>query len=103
MYEYWRDHRTLRNGLSPTPTELSKACGTSYQAAKEAVCRYRRGRVPAEYLTGLSPKSVRNIHRLLHRALTTPSRGTTWSSIRPNTRACPGAPPWPERSFTLVS
>ncbi len=69
MYEYWRDHRTLRNGLGPTPTELSKACGTSYQAAKEAVCRYRRGRVPAEYLTGLSPKSVRNVHRLLHRAL----------------------------------
>ena len=69
MYEYWRDRRTLRNGLGPTPTELSKACGTSYQAAKEAVCRYRRGRVPAEYLTGLSPKSVRNVHRLLHRAL----------------------------------
>lgn len=69
MYEYWRDHRTLRSGLGPTPTELSKACGTSYQAAKEAVCRYRRGRVPAEYLAGLSPKSVRNVHRLLHRAL----------------------------------
>ncbi|MDQ2879911.1 MAG: site-specific integrase [Actinomycetota bacterium] len=69
MYEYWRNHRTLRNGLGPTPTELSKACGTSYQAAKEAVCRYRRGRVPAEYLAGLSPKSVRNVHRLLHRAL----------------------------------
>ncbi|MGH3827293.1 MAG: hypothetical protein ACRDQX_08990, partial [Pseudonocardiaceae bacterium] len=69
MYEYWRAHRTLRNSLGPTPTELSKACGTSYQAAKEAVCRYRRGRVPAEYLAGLSPKSVRNVHRLLHRAL----------------------------------
>jgi integrase len=69
MYEYWRDHRTLRNGLGPTPMELSKACGTSYQAAKEAVCRYRRGRVPEEYLAGLSPKSVRNVHRLLHRAL----------------------------------
>jgi integrase len=69
MYEYWRGHRTLRNGLGPTPTELSKACGTSYQAAKEAVCRYRRGRIPAERLAGLSPKSVRNVHRLLHRAL----------------------------------
>ncbi|MCA1835133.1 MAG: site-specific integrase, partial [Actinobacteria bacterium] len=69
MYKYWRAHRTLRNGLGPTRTELSKACGTSYQAAKEAVCRYRRGRVPGEYRAGLSPKSVRNIHRLLHRAL----------------------------------
>lgn len=69
MYEYWRDRRMLRNGLGPTPTELSKACGTSYQAAKEAVCRYRRGRVPVDHCAGLSPKSVRNIHRLLHRAL----------------------------------
>jgi integrase len=69
MYEYWRNRRTLRNGLGPTPLELSKACGTSHQAAKEAVCRYRRGRVPKEHLAGLSPKSVRNVHRLLHRAL----------------------------------
>jgi integrase len=59
----------MRNGLGPTPTELSKACGTSYQAAKEAVCRYRRGRVPVVVGTGLFPKSVRNVHRLLHRAL----------------------------------
>lgn len=69
MYEYWQARQTSRNGLGPTPTELSKACGTSYQAAKEAVCRYRRGRTPIEHGRGLSPKSVRNIHRLLHRAL----------------------------------
>lgn len=69
MYEYWSARRTMRNGLGPTPTELSKACGTSYQAAKEAVCRYRRGRAPVVIGTGLSPKSVRNVHRLLHRAL----------------------------------
>lgn len=68
MYEYWNARRHLRNGLGPTPTELSAACGTSYQAAKEAVCRYRRGRVPAEYSPGLKSKSVRNIHRLIHRA-----------------------------------
>ncbi|MGE0297208.1 MAG: tyrosine-type recombinase/integrase [Dehalococcoidia bacterium] len=69
MYEYWRRHQAKRKGLGPTPTELSNACGTSYQAAKEAVLRYRRGRVPMEYAAGLSPKSVRNVHRLLHRAL----------------------------------
>jgi integrase len=69
MYEYWRDHRELRNGLGPGPMELSKACGTSYQSAKEAVTRYRRGRIPVDYVAGLSPKSVRNVHRLLHRAL----------------------------------
>jgi hypothetical protein len=55
MYEYWSARRHLRDGLGPTPTELSRACGTSYQAAKEAVCRYRRGRNPAEYSPGLAP------------------------------------------------
>ncbi len=69
MYEFWRAHQSRRNGLGPTPTELSKACGTPYQAAKEAVCRYRRGRAPVERAAGLSPKSGRNVHRLLHRAL----------------------------------
>jgi len=68
MYAYWSARRHLRNGLGPTPTDLSAACGTSYQAAKEAVCRYRRGRTPAEYSPGLKAKSVRNIHRLIHRA-----------------------------------
>ena len=49
--------------------QLSKACRTTHQAAKEAVCRYRRGRTPIARESGLSPKSVRNVHRLLHRAL----------------------------------
>jgi integrase len=69
MYEYWSAHRTMRNGMGPTPLQLSKACGTTHQAAKEAVCRYRRGRIPVIRSAGLAPKSVRNIHRLLHRAL----------------------------------
>ncbi|MGI8815344.1 MAG: tyrosine-type recombinase/integrase [Pseudonocardia sp.] len=68
MYVYWLAHRNRRNGLGPPPMEVSKACETSYQSAKEAVARYRRGRVPADYNAGLSAKSVKNIHRLIHRA-----------------------------------
>ena len=69
MYEYWSAHRDLRDGLGPTPMQLSTACGTTHQAAKEAVLRYRRGRVPQARHGGLAPKSVRNVHGLLHRAL----------------------------------
>lgn len=69
MYQYWAAHRDQRNGLGPTPIQLSSACGTTHQAAKAAVLRYRRGRVPEVPHGGLSAKSVRNIHRLLHRAL----------------------------------
>jgi integrase len=68
MYEYWRARRDRRDGLGPPPLEVSRACGTSYQSAKEAVGRYRRGRVPVDSNAGLSAKSVKNIHRLIHRA-----------------------------------
>lgn len=69
MYEYWSEHQHLRNGLGPTPKEISAHCGTSIHAARSAVTRYRRGRVPTQHSSGLSPKSVKNIHRMLHRAL----------------------------------
>lgn len=69
MYEYWERNREKRNGLGPTPTELSKACSTTIHAAKAAVLRYRRGRVAIATGPGLAPKTVKNVHRLLHRAL----------------------------------
>lgn len=69
MYEFWKAHLHRHNGKGPTPTEISAACGTTIHAAKAAVLRYRRGRIPANVGTGLSVKSVKNVHRLLHHAL----------------------------------
>ncbi len=69
MYAYWKERETMRDGLGPGPTEISRACKTSLLAARKAVGRYQRGRIPAAYSPGLAPKSVRNIHRMLHRAL----------------------------------
>ena len=69
MYEYWNARRHYRDGRGPTPTQISKACGTSIYAARTAAGRFRRGRVPVERTRGLAPKSVKNVHRLLHRAL----------------------------------
>ena len=101
MYEYWRGHRTLRNGLGPTPTELSKACGTSYQAAKEAVCRYRRGpdtrgasRWPVAEVSAQRPQVV---------ASSAQRRRCVGLPGLQSGRTCepaPGASPWPKRSST---
>jgi integrase len=69
MYEYWYPRRKDRDGLGPRPADIAKACGTTIHAARAAAARFRRGRLPQERPTGLAPKSIKNVHRLLHRAL----------------------------------
>ncbi|MGL5826728.1 MAG: tyrosine-type recombinase/integrase [Nocardioides sp.] len=69
MHAFWDGRKHERNGLGPTPTEIAKACDTSYQSAKSAAVRFRRGRLPAEYNPGLSAKSVQNIHGIIRVAL----------------------------------
>lgn len=68
MYEYWHARREMRDGLGPTPSTVARACNTTIYAARAAVLRYRRGRVPKALSAGLEPKSVRNIHRIIHLA-----------------------------------
>lgn len=68
MYAYWEARKHHRNGLGPGPAEMAKACGTSIYAARAAGTRFRRGRVPQPKSAGLAPKTVKNAHRLLHRA-----------------------------------
>jgi len=70
MYTYWRDHQDRRAGQGPTPTEIVAATGVTIHAARAAVLRFRRGRIPADVGTGLAPKTVKNVHRMLHRAFT---------------------------------
>jgi integrase len=69
MYAYWQAGRDQRNGLGPPPREIAAACGTTIHAARGAVVRYKRGRLPASSSAGLAPKTVKNVHRMLHRAL----------------------------------
>jgi integrase len=69
MYQYWLSHRDERDGFGPTPTALVKHCSVSIHAARAAVGRFRRGRVPTPTDAGLAPKTVKNVHRMLHRAL----------------------------------
>ena len=81
MYEYWSARRNIRDGRGPTPAEISKACGTSIYAARAAAGRFRRGRLPIQRPAGLAPKSVKNVHRLIHRAF---SDAVAWQYISAN-------------------
>lgn len=67
MYEYWSTRTAL--GDDPTPRQVSEACNTTIHAARTAVRRYRSGIVPKQVSPGLAPKTVRNVHAFLHRAL----------------------------------
>lgn len=67
MYAYWSGR--IGTGESPTPRDVSKACATTIHAARAAVRRYKAGIVPKQATAGLAPKTVRNIHAMIHRAL----------------------------------
>ena len=59
----------MAKGQDPTPREVSEACKTTIHAARAAVRRYKSGIVPTKTTRGLAPKTVRNVHALIHRAL----------------------------------
>lgn len=67
MYAYWSERNAAGN--PPTPRQLSEACNTTIHAARTAVRRYRAGIVPRPVSPGLAPKTVRNVHAFVHRAL----------------------------------
>ena len=81
MYTYWLQHQHDRDGRGPRAGDMATACDTTLNAAREALRRYRRGRVPQQYAAGLSPKSVKNIHVLLHKAF---SDAVAWGYLRFN-------------------
>lgn len=67
MYEFWAEQ--VAQGQQPTPREVADAAEATIHAARAAVPRYRAGIVPKAKSQGLAPKSVRNIHVMIHRAL----------------------------------
>jgi hypothetical protein len=81
MFAYWSEHQAERDGLGPAPADLVKTCGVRIYAARAAVLRFRRGRVPVDLGSGLAPKTVKNIHRMLHRAF---SDAVAWEYLVAN-------------------
>ncbi|MCT7365101.1 integrase [Mycolicibacterium llatzerense] len=67
MFAYWT--ASVARGCAATPRQISEACGTTIHAARKAVRRYQSGITPIPQPTGLAPKTVRNIHAMIHRAL----------------------------------
>ncbi|GLH97125.1 site-specific integrase [Phytohabitans aurantiacus] len=66
MFNYWQTRKAA--GVEPRPREIAAHCKVSIYAARSAVLRYRRGRIPVAKSPGLAPKTVKNVHRMLHRA-----------------------------------
>lgn len=79
MYAYWA--KRIVDGESPTPRDVSESCGTTIHAARAAVRRYKSGIVPKRRSPGLAPKTVRNIHTMIHRAL---ADAVAWKYISDN-------------------
>jgi integrase len=68
MYEYWKSQRAAGRDL--VPNELATEVeGITIHAARKAVARYRAGRIPVAKTPGLAPKTVKNVHRMIHLAL----------------------------------
>jgi integrase len=79
MYAYWLQR--VAKGDNPTAREVSQACETTIHAARAAVRRHRSGVIPKQMSPGLSPKTVRNVHAMIHRALVD---AVAWKYINDN-------------------
>lgn len=96
MYAYWVARR--KNGEEPTPREVARECAVSIHAARAALPRYRSGHIPRSQPPGLAAKTVRNIHIMLHRALSDAER---WRYVHENVAASVKPPRVPRRRPTI--
>jgi Phage integrase, N-terminal SAM-like domain len=67
MYTFWSEQ--MSQGKSPTPRQVAAAADATIHAARAAVRRFNDGIIPKPSPPGLAPKSVRNIHAMIHRDL----------------------------------
>lgn len=81
MFAYWHQRLDERDGRGPTAAAVAAGCAVSIHAARAALTRFRAGRIPAATPPGLAPKTVRNVHRLLHRAF---GDAVTWNYLTQN-------------------
>jgi len=96
MFRYWSAR--VANGENPKPLEVSEACGTTIHAARTALRRYESGIVPTALSPGLAPKTVRNIHAMMHRALVD---AVTWKYIAYNPASNIKPPKRPRKRRTV--
>jgi len=68
MYAVWTKAKQQK-GKEPTARQVAQASGASIHTARAALRRFRAGQIPVAKAPGLEPKTVRNIHVMLHAAL----------------------------------
>jgi integrase len=84
----------------PTANAVAAAGGVTYDAARKALIRYRRGQVPRPLDGGLAPKTVRNVHVMLRSALNDAVR---WNLLPRNPAADARPPRVRRRSHAIWS
>jgi hypothetical protein len=96
MYEYWLTNPDAK------AADLVKSCGVTIYAARAALPRFRHGRKPQGQRQGLAPKTVVNVHRILHRAW---EDFEAWKWVHRNVAkdAHPPAVPWQGRTAWTVA
>lgn len=92
MFRYWQARQA--EGTEPSPRQVVEACGVSIHAARSALRRYRAGHVPQGKESGLEPKTVRNVHIMLHKAL---ADAVAWKYVEDNVAASVKPPAVPRR------
>ena len=83
-----------------TAKALAAAGGVTYDAARKAMQRYRRGQTPPVLGGGLAPKTVRNVHVMLRGALADAVR---WNLLPRNPAADARPPRVRRRAHTIWS
>jgi integrase len=99
MYAAWRSGSSP-SGKGPTARQIADTTGASIHTARAALRRFRAGAVPREKTPGLEPKTVRNVHIMMHSALTTAVR---WSYVLDNAASHVRPPRVPRRKPTVWS
>ena len=99
LYVAWRSVSSP-SGKGPTARQIADATGASIHTARAALRRFRAGNVPREKTPGLEPKTVRNVHIMVHSALTTAVR---WSYVLDNAASHVRPPRVPRRKPTVWS
>lgn len=82
MYVAWTKLKAARkDGKEPPARQVAAASGASIHAVYVALRRFRAGWVPEGKSPGLAPKTVRNVHTMMHVAL---SDAVGWKYVLDN-------------------
>jgi integrase len=99
MYIAWQKaKRASKTGREPTARQVAEAAGTTLHAAYPALRRFRAGWVPDAKGPGLAPKTVRNIHIMLHTAL---ANAVGWKYVVDNVAEHVNPPRVPRRKHSV--